>query len=170
MTAHCSHVWTLLELELTFESPFFFGDPLHTLCVSKMLIDCILWLWAKHRLSQNGFCWEAHRQVSMEKTPSLSIILKIMPFSLTHCSMPCLFCLIILHRTKFPSPVVLLVKNLSSNEGYLRDMGSTPWLGRCPGEGKWQPTSLFLPGESPWTEETGRLQSMGLRIVGHKAT
>ena len=24
----------------------------------------------------------------------------------------------------------------------------------------WQPTPLFLPGESPWTEEPGWLQSM----------
>ena len=26
---------------------------------------------------------------------------------------------------------------------------------------------VFLPGESPWTEEPGRLQSMGLQRVGH---
>ena len=29
-----------------------------------------------------------------------------------------------------------------------------------------QPTSVFLPRESPWTEEPGRLQSMGLQRVG----
>ena len=29
----------------------------------------------------------------------------------------------------------------------------------------WQPTPVFLPGESPWTEEPGRLQSMGLQRV-----
>ena len=28
-------------------------------------------------------------------------------------------------------------------------------------------TPVFLPGESPWTEEPGRLQSMGSRRVGH---
>ena len=27
--------------------------------------------------------------------------------------------------------------------------------------GQWQPTPVFLPRESPWTEEPGRLQSMG---------
>ena len=26
---------------------------------------------------------------------------------------------------------------------------------------KWQPTPVFLPGESPWTEEPGGLESMG---------
>ena len=30
-----------------------------------------------------------------------------------------------------------------------------------------EPTPGFLPGESPWTEEPGRLQSMGSHRVGH---
>ena len=30
----------------------------------------------------------------------------------------------------------------------------------------WQPTPVFLSGESPWTEEAGELQSMGLQRVG----
>ena len=28
----------------------------------------------------------------------------------------------------------------------------------------WQPTLVFLPGESPWTEEPGWLQSIGCRV------
>ena len=32
---------------------------------------------------------------------------------------------------------------------------------------KWQPTLVFLPGESPWTEEPSGLQSMGSQRVGH---
>ena len=32
---------------------------------------------------------------------------------------------------------------------------------------KWQPTPVFLPGESPWTEVSGGLQSMGSQRVGH---
>ena len=28
-------------------------------------------------------------------------------------------------------------------------------------------TPVFLPGESPWTEEPGRLKSVGLQRVGH---
>ena len=31
----------------------------------------------------------------------------------------------------------------------------------------WQPTPVFLPGESPWTEEPGGLQSVGSQRVGH---
>ena len=34
---------------------------------------------------------------------------------------------------------------------------------------EWQPTPVFLPGESPWTEEPGGLQSMGLQRVGHNS-
>ena len=30
-----------------------------------------------------------------------------------------------------------------------------------------QPTPVFLPGESPWTEEPGGQQSMGSQRVGH---
>ena len=36
-----------------------------------------------------------------------------------------------------------------------------------PLEEAWQPTPVFLPGESPWTEEPGRLRSMGLQRVRH---
>ena len=40
-----------------------------------------------------------------------------------------------------------------------------PWVGKIPWRRAWQPTSIFLPGESPWTEELGRLQSMGSHKV-----
>ena len=37
-----------------------------------------------------------------------------------------------------------------------------------PLEGRvWQPTPVFLPGESAWTEKPGRLQSIGLQRVRH---
>ena len=32
---------------------------------------------------------------------------------------------------------------------------------------QWQPTPVFLPGESPWTEESGGLQCMRSQRVGH---
>ena len=31
----------------------------------------------------------------------------------------------------------------------------------------WQPTPVFLPGESPWIEEPGGLWSMGSQRVRH---
>ena len=36
-----------------------------------------------------------------------------------------------------------------------------PWVGKIPWSRAWQPTPVFLPRESPWTEEPDRLQSMG---------
>ena len=41
------------------------------------------------------------------------------------------------------------------------DSGSIPGWGRFPGEGNSNP--VFLPGEIPWKEEPGGLQSMGCK-------
>ena len=41
-----------------------------------------------------------------------------------------------------------------------------PWVGNIPWSRAWQPTPVFLPGESPWTEEPGGLQLMGSKRVG----
>ena len=58
------------------------------------------------------------------------------------------------------------VKNLPANAG---DMGRgfDPWVGKIPWRRAWQPTPVFLPGESPWTEEPDGLQSIGLLRIGH---
>ena len=40
----------------------------------------------------------------------------------------------------------------------VEDLGLTPVLGRSPGGRERLPTPVFLPGESPGTEEPGRLQ------------
>ena len=45
--------------------------------------------------------------------------------------------------------------------------GFEPWVGMIPWRRAWQPTPVFLPGESPWTEELGGLQSMGSQKVIH---
>ena len=41
------------------------------------------------------------------------------------------------------------------------------WVGMIPWRREWLPTPAFLPGESPWTEEPGGLQSIGSQRVGH---
>ena len=43
-----------------------------------------------------------------------------------------------------------------------------PWVGTIPWRRAWQTTPVFLPGESPWTEEPGGLQSMGSQRIGHE--
>jgi len=47
-----------------------------------------------------------------------------------------------------------------------RDLGLSR-VGQIPWRTAWQPTSVFLPGESPWTEEPSGLQSMGSQRVRH---
>ena len=42
-----------------------------------------------------------------------------------------------------------------------------PWVGKLPWRRAWQLAPVFLPGESPWIEEAGRLQSMGSQRVRH---
>ena len=42
-----------------------------------------------------------------------------------------------------------------------RRCGFNPWVRKIPWRTVWQPTPVFLPGESPRTEEPGRLQSIG---------
>ena len=46
------------------------------------------------------------------------------------------------------SNVALVVKNSPPSAGDIRDTGSIPVSGRSPGVRKWQPTPVFMPGES----------------------
>jgi len=50
---------------------------------------------------------------------------------------------------------------------HCRRLRFDPWVGKISSRRKWQPTPVFLPEKIPWTEESGRLQSMGLQRVGH---
>ena len=43
--------------------------------------------------------------------------------------------------------------------------GFSPWVEKIPWRRAWEPTPIFLSGESWWTEEPDRLQSMGLQGV-----
>ena len=47
------------------------------------------------------------------------------------------------------------------------DLGLIPGLGRSLGGRAWQCTPVFLPGEFPWAEEPGGLQSVGSQRIGH---
>ena len=55
-----------------------------------------------------------------------------------------------------------MVKNQSANAGDVRDAGSIPGLGRCPGGGHGNPLQYSCL-ENPMTEEPG-----GLHPQGHK--
>ena len=64
------------------------------------------------------------------------------------------------------SQVALVAKNLPINAGYITDMGSIAELGRSPGGG--HDNYSILAWKIQWTEETGRLRSIGSQRVGHK--
>ena len=60
-------------------------------------------------------------------------------------------------------PVAQLIKNPPAMwETWVPSLG---W--EDPLEEGRQPTPVFLPGESPWTEKPGGLPSMGSHRVGH---
>ena len=61
------------------------------------------------------------------------------------------------YLNKDASQLVAVVKNPPANAG---DAGLIPGSGRSPGGGNGKPL-VFLPGESPKTEESGGLQSGG---------
>ena len=48
-----------------------------------------------------------------------------------------------------------------------RRPGFDPWVLKILWRREWQPTPGFLPGESTWTEEPGRLQYLGSQNVRH---
>ena len=53
--------------------------------------------------------------------------------------------------------VVLVVKNLPAKARDKRNVGWIPGFGKIPWRRSWQPTPVFLPGESPWRKKPGRL-------------
>ena len=67
-----------------------------------------------------------------------------------------------IQNTETPS-VAQMVKNLLA----MRETWDGSLVGKIPWRRAWQSTPVLLPGESPWTEEPGGLQSMGLQRVRH---
>ena len=59
-----------------------------------------------------------------------------------------------------------MVKNLPANPRDVRYACSIPGSRRSPGEGNGYPLQYSCLG-IPWTEETGKLQSMGSQKGGH---
>ena len=57
-------------------------------------------------------------------------------------------------------------KEFTANEGDIRHMSSVPGSGRSPGEGNGY-LLQYSHLKTPWTEEPGGLQAMGLPRVGH---
>ena len=58
-----------------------------------------------------------------------------------------------------------MVKNMPANAGGTGDASLISGSGRFPWRRKWKPIPVFLPGQSPRTEEPSGLQSMELQRV-----
>ena len=67
-----------------------------------------------------------------------------------------------LHENIPASQVVLVVKNVPANAGDMRH-GFSPWIGKVPRRKAWEPTPVFLPGESH-----GQRSLVGCSSQGHK--
>ena len=65
----------------------------------------------------------------------------------------------------WPSLVVLVVKNPPDNAKDKR-LRLDPCVGQILWRRACQATPVFLPGEFPWTEDSGRLQSIGSQRAG----
>ena len=59
------------------------------------------------------------------------------------------------------SKVALVVKNLPPDGGNIRDTNLIPGSGRFPWRRAWQPTPVFLPGESHGQRSLVDYKSMG---------
>ena len=73
-------------------------------------------------------------------------------------------------RDRLPTPVFLGFPGSSNGKESTHNvgnLGSIPGLGPPGGGPSILGSSVFLSGESPWTEEPGGLQSMGLQAIGH---
>ena len=70
------------------------------------------------------------------------------------------------HIWEWASQVALVVKNPAC-QCLCKRRRFDPWIGKIPWRRAWNPTPAFLPGESPWTEELGGLQTLGSQRVGH---
>ena len=60
------------------------------------------------------------------------------------------------------SHVALVIKNPTTNAGEVKRHGFNPWV-KIPWRRKWQPTPVFLPGESH-----GQRRSLQIYIYIHK--
>ena len=56
-----------------------------------------------------------------------------------------------------------LVAQMVKNPPAMRGPGFDTWVGKIPWRKAWQSAPIFLPGESPWTEEPGRHSPWGCK-------
>ena len=83
-----------------------------------------------------------------------------------HSITPWFHIILDINASQLAPQVALIVKNPPSSAGDVRDVGSISGSGRSPGGGMATHSSI-LSWRIPWTEESGRLWSIGSQRVGH---
>ena len=63
--------------------------------------------------------------------------------------------------------MALVVKNSSANAGDLKRLWFNPWFGKIPWRRAWQPTLVFLPGESHGQKSLAGYSPRGCRVGYH---
>ena len=132
-------------------------------------------------VAENCSCWPPFKrrgepvpcplrfQKVLPQTPSCPVFLRGADIiSLTQVLLPLGVYSVLFYKTHFTSstsrknllvdtcstfsglPGSSVVKNLPAMQG-LQKMGVQSWGWKIPWRRKWQPTSVFLPGQSPWT-------------------
>ena len=72
------------------------------------------------------------------------------------------------HNGARASQVALVVKNLSANASRHKRCHFNPWVRKIPWRRAWQPTAVFMPGESHGQRGlAGYIQYTGLQRVAH---
>ena len=133
--------------------------------LSELLFSFTLDIYSGVELPDNmlvlflGF-WGTYVLFSTVDIPIYIFTNHVLGFSFFHtlANIYYLFGDVILRRA---SLVAQLIKNLPT----MCDTWVWSWVGKILWRRIWYPTPIFLPGESPWTEEPGGLQSMGSQRV-----
>ena len=97
------------------------------------------WRWKKKNHKQyvtntNHWNWVLHLHKSLTLTARFALQGPVLRFSA------------LIYQRGFPAGSV--VKNTPANAGDEGDHRFDPWVGKIPWSSKWQPTPVFLPGES----------------------
>ena len=96
-----------------------------------------------------------HLQNPVSQTTNLVAMFDSLPSAVSNTADPCLF-------LPWAS---LVAQGIHLQFRRRRRLRFDPWVEKIPWRRKWQPMSVFLAWIIPWTEEPGKLQSMGSQKV-----
>ena len=141
----------------------------HLMCTIQWFLVCLQSCVTITAIHSSKF-WSPHKEAS--DLLSVTLHFSQLPLSVlcSHqstvhlCRRTCSFC--IFPISWFSDSKIHIHQTLAQESRQITDPERGK-VGKIPWRRTWQPTSVFMPGESPRTEEPGGPQSMGLQRVGH---